>query len=170
MPPNKALQLTSALQPSRAAPPRARFARRAARAFWRRGAVGYRLRSAALAAERRSVRRPKKEAELHMLKVLAVLLLAAIGVLGARALLRRRSEPTREEVISCIESFLDGTCGPHDWDDFTSASLKAPELEAVRRECAAIRDLYPPTVPGWYTSDQGFQELRRIVAQLRAVP
>jgi hypothetical protein len=40
-----------------ATPPRARFARRAARGGWRRGRVGYRFRSAALAAERRSVGR-----------------------------------------------------------------------------------------------------------------
>jgi hypothetical protein len=43
-----------------APPPTARFARGAARAIWRRGRVGYRLRSAALAAERRSVMRPEK--------------------------------------------------------------------------------------------------------------
>jgi len=44
-----------------AAPPAARFARGAARAGWRRGAISYRLRSAALAAERRSVRQPARE-------------------------------------------------------------------------------------------------------------
>jgi len=43
-----------------APPPAARFARGAARGVWRRDAVGYCLRSAALAAERRSVRQPEE--------------------------------------------------------------------------------------------------------------
>ncbi len=58
LPPNKALQLPSAAQAFRGTPPRARFARRSAPAIWRRGPVSYRIRSAALAAERRSVRQP----------------------------------------------------------------------------------------------------------------
>jgi hypothetical protein len=48
-----------------AAPPAARFARGAARAGWRRASVGYRLRSAALAAERRSVRQPRRHLSLE---------------------------------------------------------------------------------------------------------
>jgi len=59
--PNKRLQLTSARRGVLGQRRRACFARGAACSIWRRGAVGYRCQSAALAAERRSVRRRDRE-------------------------------------------------------------------------------------------------------------
>jgi hypothetical protein len=35
-------------------------------------------------------------------------------------------------IANCIRGFIDGTCGPYDWDDFTSVPLKDPDLEAIR--------------------------------------
>jgi hypothetical protein len=31
-----------------------------------------------------------------------------------------------------IRSFLDETCGPYDWDDFTSCSLRDPLSDSIR--------------------------------------
>jgi len=95
----KALQLTSALQSSRAPPPAARFARGAARAVWRRPAVGYRCRSAALAAERRSVRRQamKKRLEpdqMHSHERLAVFLFGVVFVVALLVLAVVFPEPS----------------------------------------------------------------------------
>ncbi len=51
---------------------------------------------------------------------------------------------TREEVRTAILSFLDGTGGPRDWDDFTSAPINDPFLDSVRRFCDSTREGFPP--------------------------
>ena len=70
---------------------------------------------------------------------------------------------TCTEVAEIIERFVEGTCGPWDWDDFISFPLDDPALEAVRRECADLPDRYPPTKRGWYCNDEGLDELRRLM-------
>ena len=37
-----------------------------------------------------------------------------------------------------IRSFLEETCGPYDWDDFTSCSLHDPELDSIRRRASSV--------------------------------
>jgi hypothetical protein len=37
-----------------------------------------------------------------------------------------------------IRSFLEGSCGDRDWDDFTSCSLSDPEVEGIRRSALAV--------------------------------
>lgn len=32
-----------------------------------------------------------------------------------------------------IRTFLDGTCGDYDWDDFTSCSLRDRDVDRIRR-------------------------------------
>jgi len=47
----------------------------------------------------------------------------------------------REEAryaLQAIRSFLDGSGGPHDWDAFTSCSLRDPRLDRIRRLASAV--------------------------------
>jgi hypothetical protein len=37
-----------------------------------------------------------------------------------------------------IRSFLDETCGPYDWDDFTSCSLRDPEVDNIRLAASSV--------------------------------
>lgn len=37
-----------------------------------------------------------------------------------------------------IRTFLDETCGPYDWDDFTSCSLHDPEVDSIRLRASSL--------------------------------
>jgi hypothetical protein len=37
-----------------------------------------------------------------------------------------------------IRSFLDETCGPYDWDDFTSSSFQDPEVDSIRLRASSV--------------------------------
>jgi hypothetical protein len=37
-----------------------------------------------------------------------------------------------------IRTFLDMTCGPYDWDDFTSCSLRDPEVDSIRLRASGV--------------------------------
>lgn len=37
-----------------------------------------------------------------------------------------------------IRTFLDVTCGPYDWDDFTSCSLCDPEVDSIRLRASSV--------------------------------
>ena len=37
-----------------------------------------------------------------------------------------------------IRSFLDETCGPYDWDDFTSCSLRDPNVDSIRLRASSV--------------------------------
>lgn len=37
-----------------------------------------------------------------------------------------------------ILTFLDGSCGEYDWDDFTSCPLSDPAVERIRRSALAV--------------------------------
>lgn len=37
-----------------------------------------------------------------------------------------------------IRTFLDGTCGRYDWDDFTSCSLRDPEVDSIRLRASSV--------------------------------
>ena len=37
-----------------------------------------------------------------------------------------------------IRTFLDGTCGPYDWDDFTSCSLRDPLVDRIRLRASGV--------------------------------
>jgi hypothetical protein len=79
----------------------------------------------------------------------------------------RQVKMTKIQIAALIDSFLDGTCGEWDWDDFISAKLKDPELENVRERCAAVADVYPPVSANAYCSEDGVNVLRAIVDELR---
>jgi hypothetical protein len=44
----------------------------------------------------------------------------------------------RQYVITAIRSFLDGSSGKWDWDDFTSCSLRTARLDEMRRRVAVV--------------------------------
>jgi hypothetical protein len=37
-----------------------------------------------------------------------------------------------------IRTFLDETCGPYDWDDFTSCSLRDREVDSIRLRASGV--------------------------------
>lgn len=49
---------------------------------------------------------------------------------------RQQQEATYAARVIC--TFLDGSCGDHDWDDFTSCSLLDHEVDRIRRSALAI--------------------------------
>jgi len=70
-------------------------------------------------------------------------------------------------IATAIESFLDGTCGQGDWDDFISLPISDPKLDDIRRRCRALSAESPPKEPGHYCGRAGFEVLRRFVRELR---
>jgi hypothetical protein len=75
---------------------------------------------------------------------------------------------TKIQIVALIDSFLDGTCGERDWDDFISVKLKDPELENVRERCAAVADVYPAASADAYCSEDGVNLLRAIADEVRS--
>jgi uncharacterized protein YdaL len=65
-----------------------------------------------------------------------------------------------------IVSFVDETCGPHDWDDFIMPKAKDPDFQLVCDFCNCTQDLYP-TAQGWY-NNYGNQMLRKLAEMLRS--
>jgi hypothetical protein len=58
----------------------------------------------------------------------------------ARALERRRAQQREDAAYAAqtIRAFLEETGGAHDWDDFTSCSLRDPELDRIRKLALAV--------------------------------
>ena len=75
-------------------------------------------------------------------------------------------ERERIHLADVITSFVDGTCGPCDWDDFVMPKQKDPDLQFVCDYCNCTRGLYP-TEQGW-CSDRGEQMLRNLAELLRS--
>ncbi len=74
---------------------------------------------------------------------------------------------TRERVLLEIDKFLSGRGGAYDWDDFTTLPIDDPSLDAVRKICADLPELYPPAEPRQYCGPEGLSRLRRIARELR---
>ena len=74
---------------------------------------------------------------------------------------------TRQEAATLIERFLAGSCGPWDWDEFTSVTQQDAAVERARRKCVEVRDEYPATVSHEYCSSAGRGILRALAAELR---
>lgn len=57
--------------------------------------------------------------------------------------------------------------GEWDWDDFTSTPLKDDYLDAVRRLCLHLPDMFPPEKDsGRYCSPEGLQALQVMLDRL----
>ena len=52
--------------------------------------------------------------------------------------LKKTQDRTPGEVAGFLSDFIEGRGGDWDWDDFTSAPITAPELEAIRVEAEMI--------------------------------
>ena|SRR6266480_7583622 len=78
------------------------------------------------------------------------------------------STAEREEVAATIESFLDGSCRPYDWDDLISIPRSDETFEMVCRYCASTSDLYPTRTKTEWCSNEGAVKLREFAALLRS--
>jgi hypothetical protein len=75
---------------------------------------------------------------------------------------------TRKETADLIASFVGGSCGPCDWDDFVGTKWKEPEIQAAADFCVAVRDRFPPLESGQYCNEEGKKALLEFAATLRA--
>jgi hypothetical protein len=69
-------------------------------------------------------------------------------------------------VAEIITTFLRGEGSKWAWDDFISVRIKDPSLDAVRAQCAALPDDYPPSASGHYCGDAGMAVLRSLAERL----
>jgi hypothetical protein len=72
----------------------------------------------------------------------------------------------RKEMASIILSFLDGTCGPRDWDDFISIRRRDPEEIFICDYCAFTWRLYPSEKRTEWCNDEGAAALRKLAELL----
>ena len=76
---------------------------------------------------------------------------------------------TAAHVASLMQSFVEGTGGPYDWDDFVCGGPVAdPALEVIRARCASLPDEFPPEQDGHYCSEGGLAVMRTYIEQLRS--
>jgi len=73
---------------------------------------------------------------------------------------------TSSEVRKILVSFLDGSGGPWEWDDFTSVPIADSTLDSIRERCAGLWQEFPPERPNEYCSDAGTQVIFDFIQQL----
>ncbi len=73
---------------------------------------------------------------------------------------------TATDVRRILVSFLDGSSGPWDWDDFTSIPVADPTLDSIRERCAGLWQEFPPERPNEYCSDAGADVIQQFIRQL----
>jgi len=66
-----------------------------------------------------------------------------------------------------IENFVNGTCGPYDWDEFLNGSKKDTDLQKIREECEHVECNYPASNEHEWCNDDGGRALMEIAARLR---
>lgn len=76
---------------------------------------------------------------------------------------------SRGEMADIIERFVDGICGPWDWDDFCSFPIVDPALDAIRVRCIGLPQEFPSSQKGHYCSEAGIAVLREMVKELRQI-
>ena len=74
----------------------------------------------------------------------------------------------RKLLADLIAGFIDGSCGPYDWDWVMTGPKKSQEAERVSSLCASLDAIHPPKQKGHFTDDAGLTVLRQLVALLRA--
>ena len=70
------------------------------------------------------------------------------------------TDRSAEEVAGFIRDFMEDSGGEWDWDDFTSGTIKSPELGSIRHEACMI-DL--PLTPA------GIDKLKELLAKAEAL-
>lgn len=79
---------------------------------------------------------------------------------------------TKADVITLLQKVLVGQASENDWAIFLSSSFRhAPQLEAIRDECAAIdeREYIGQSRSGFLFTDKGLDELKRILARVECM-
>ena len=66
-----------------------------------------------------------------------------------------------------IESFVAGTCGPYDWNDFLNGSKRDAELQKIREDCERVEIDYPARHNHEWCNDEGDRALIQIATRLR---
>jgi len=79
----------------------------------------------------------------------------------------RKIGRSRGEVADTIERFVQGICSRYEWDEFCSAPILDPELDGVRLRCASLPEEHPSSQKGHYCSEEGINEMRRMMHALR---
>ncbi len=74
---------------------------------------------------------------------------------------------TKLEFAQLLESFIDGTCGRWDWDDFISITQKDAEIEKWRQELNLFDEKYPRRVETEFCNSEGRDEMLRIAKLCR---
>ena len=92
---------------------------------------------------------------------------AIVIILVVRKYARKIQGPSRQEVATIIESFLNGTAESRAWDDFTSVPLSDPELERIRIRCAQLPKEFPPESASAYCNEQGIVVLKTYAQLLK---
>jgi hypothetical protein len=75
---------------------------------------------------------------------------------------------TSTEVRQILISFLDGSGGQWEWDDFTSTPIADSALDRIRERCAGLWEEFPPDRPNEYCSDAGVDIIQEYIKQLSA--
>jgi hypothetical protein len=71
------------------------------------------------------------------------------------------------DAAEIIEGFVDGSCGPYDWDNFLNGSKKDTELLKIRNECERVESEHPARNEYEWCNDEGGLALMAIAARLR---
>ena len=74
----------------------------------------------------------------------------------------------RLEVAQILETFLQGTGGPWDWDDFISVGTVADgRLKQIQLHVNLLSEEFPPEKLGEYCNERGRDVIRRYIEELR---
>ena len=73
---------------------------------------------------------------------------------------------TAAEVRQILVSFLDGSGGEWDWDDFMSVPIADPTLDSIRERCYGLWQEFPPERPNEYCSDAGAEVIQQFIRQI----
>ena len=92
---------------------------------------------------------------------------AVVIIWAVRLYIRKIQRPSRQEVTTIIESFLNGTAEARAWDDFISIPLTDPELEKIRIRCAQLPKEFPPERASVYCNEQGMVVLKTYAQLLK---
>ena len=81
--------------------------------------------------------------------------------------MKRKSDLTLLDVAGIITRFVDGTCGPYEWDDFMSPPIEDPAILKIREEGERVEIDFPARHDREWCSPDGGQALLAIAERIR---
>lgn len=100
--------------------------------------------------------------------IMAVVVL--VGILLFKKWVDWQPDLTPGQVADVIDRFVDGNdsddCA-YEWDDYIHIPSRNPTLEQIRRECAEVRDNFPPEKETEWCNSGGRVELKRLAQKAR---